>query len=751
MNEQLSAFKIKQGRRIYDIYNIINSLSFTLVTGNTITLYALLLQANTTEVGLLTAFMYLSYFAIPLGKLMVNRFTIMQTFGYTWLLRNISLLPMLAMPFLVSAGAARAALYCLLIAVGLFNFFRGMGMISFNPVIKNLAPGKDRGSYIVRVALISNIATLFASLALALLLSWDASITTYNIAAIAGIVLGVISSFLLFKIPEPHVSPDDETGTSSNKQYVHKISFFVRIKDAFIDANFRRFIVVFFIINLGIAMVRPFIIVYAKEVYSQQDNMVTILSVFSVIGALFVGFILKLVIDRIGAKPLYAIFTAISAVSLLPALAAPGLTHNGIFALVFLLLFSTVSNMGFTGQDNASQAYFFAMVPEDAIMDLSMLYYFILGITGGIGSILGGIILDTLRFYGCNFLQSYQIFFVGTVVIIIVGMLFQNGLLNLGSYRIFETLAVLFSPRDMRALNLLHKLDVNESFEKEQKIISALGEIGSTVSSNELLHYLESPRLSIRLNALNALYSMDTLNQKVREVLLKEVSTGVFTTAPLAVKVLRKFHVVQALPALRTALDSDDYYLVGEAMLALAELDDSQSQLKIGTMLSVAENPALLLKGIQAMDMYGSVTSIPFILDILRRVDLDSLIEYEALLALASLMGIQNNFYYVFEKYINEKKSPVILVLDALEEAFEIRKKTDNELKTLTTHFIQSADYDTAFVHWIIEFGNDALGVRSALLLGVALDIDLIHREAFRFFLSFWVACLFKEPALLEA
>ena len=163
MNEQLSTYKIKQGRRIYDIYNIFNSFSFALVTGNTITLYALFLKANTTVVGLLTAFMYLSFFAIPLGKLMVLRFSIMQTFGTTWLLRTASLLPLLAIPFLVSAGYDQYALYCLLLAVGLFNFFRGVGMIANNPVIRILAPGKDRSSYIVRLSLINNLAALLAT------------------------------------------------------------------------------------------------------------------------------------------------------------------------------------------------------------------------------------------------------------------------------------------------------------------------------------------------------------------------------------------------------------------------------------------------------------------------------------------------------------------------------------------------------------------------------------------------------------
>ena len=218
MNEQLSVYKIKYGRRIYDIYNILNSFSYALVTGNTITLYALFLKANTTVVGLLTAFMYLSFFAIPLGKLMALRFSIMQTFGSTWLLRTASLLPLLAIPFLVSAGRNQYALYCLLLAVGLFNFFRGVGMIANNPVIRILAPGKDRSSYIVRLSLINNLAALLATVLLAWLLHRESSVRSYNLASMIGILLGFIASLLLLKIPEPESAkphrPKDKNNTT---------------------------------------------------------------------------------------------------------------------------------------------------------------------------------------------------------------------------------------------------------------------------------------------------------------------------------------------------------------------------------------------------------------------------------------------------------------------------------------------------------------------------------------------------------
>ena len=761
MNEQLSAYKIKQGRRIYDIYNIVNSFSYALVTGNTITLYALLLKANTTEVGLLTAFMYLSFFAIPIGKLMVRRFSIMQTFGLTWLLRTASLLPILAIPLLVTLGYERYALYCLLLAVGFFNFFRGVGMIANNPVIRILAPGKDRSSYIVRISLTNNLAALLATVLLAWLLRLDASVHTYNFTSIIGILLGFIGSLLLFKIPEPQSAKPRQhvaTATSVTQNRLarqeaasdQRFAFFNHVRTAFKDANFRRFVLAFFIVSLGIAMIRPFVIVYAKEVYGRKDSAATVLTVYSLVGALGVGFLMHLIIDRIGAKPIFIIFTAISAFSLIPALFAPGLASAGMVATVFLVLFTMISNIGFVGQDNSSQAYFFSMVPEEALMDLSMLYYCILAITGGLGSILGGSILDFLRLQGLSPLASYRLFFLTVIVIILIGITFQRKLLNLGSYRVSETLSVLLSPRDMRALSLLHKLDRHESLASEERILNALGEIASSVSCDQLLHYLESPRFSIRIHALTALYSMPSINAKAREVVLKELVHGEFTTAPLAAKILAKFKVQQAVEPLRAALESRDYYLVGEAMVALAELSDSNSQSKIAFLIADAENPALILKGIQALEMFNADSSPTLILDILRRENIAPTLESEALLALASLMGIQNDFYYVFEKYRNENQSPSRILEEILDEYFETKKMNDHELKKLITNFLHDHQYDEAFVQWLIGFRKNKLGIRAAMLIAVALDVGLIYRASFRFFLSFWAICLFKKPELVE-
>lgn len=741
MSEHLSAFRIKRGRRIFDSYSAINSFSFALVSGNTITLYALSLGANSTVVGLLGAFMYLSFFAIPLGKIGIRRSSMVKTYANNWVLRNWAIVPVLAIPYLVSIGQTLLGIGVLLVSVFFFNFFRGMGLIANNPVIGVLSPGKDRGEYIVRLSLINNATGLIATALLAILLGIQGGLQTYNLVLLIGIVAGFISCVLLYKLPDPAVH--------QNPEGIQPKSFFPHFFEAMREKNFRLFLLSYLIIGLGIGMARPFIIVYCKKVYEQSDSMVTLFTVFSSIGALFMGSIMRLVIDRLGAKPLYIIFASVSLFSLIPAVISPGI-GTVIFPIIFLCLLSAATNMGFAGQENAAQTYFFGMVSKEALMDLSMLYYFILGGTGAIGAVLGGSFLDLLEMYGFSSLVSFRLFFVVSALIISAGILIQRRLLDLGSYRVRDTIAILFSPRDMRALTLLRKLDANEDPEEESGIIAELGEVASDISIEGLIDHLSSPRFAVRYEALHSVASLEKLNAKTRDALFYELEHGTFSTASLAARLLGQFRVQQAIPKLYQALKSPDYRLSGEAMLSLAHLGDSRGQILISEVLLTATNPFLLIRGVQAMEEYGTTASIPLLLHLLRNENLPAHVAEETLLALSCLMGIQKKFYYAFEMYVKDRKKADFILQETLEEYFERAKAEDVTLKKIISDFIRDPSFDTPFVEWALLFGKGHTGVNSATLISVALDGDLKRQESFRFFLCFWVASFFVNPSLIE-
>ncbi|AAC65806.1 MFS transporter [Treponema pallidum] len=747
MSGEYQSFTLKRARRVYDQYNVINSLSFALVTGNTITLYALLLGARSTTVGLLSACMHFSFFALPLGKLVCRRFGVIKTFAYTWIARNTSLLPMLAIPHLYAQDYTALALYVLIFSVALFNFFRGMGMIANNPVITMLAPGKHRSSYIVRISLANNSAILIATLLLSGALSVNASLTTYHFATALGIALGFFASFLLFTLPTvescehvQHTSP--ETPRTSPR------SGYTTILRALKEKNFRTFTFAFFVSSFATGTVRPFVVVFAKDVYHTPDSFITILTVCASGGALIVGFIMSLAIDRIGAKPMYIISSVLSVLTLIPALGTPGL-HSSFLSIAFLCLFCATTSMGFTGQDNAAQSYFFVLVPEDALIDVSVLYYLILGITGGAGSVIGGVVLDFCHLSGYSSLQAYRIFFTGVSAIMIIGIALQTQLRNLGGYRVLRTLATLCSPKDLRTLSLLHKLDFNENLETEQHIVQELSTIASPISAEQLGTYVQSPRFSIRASALQALETIPSLSTHNRNLLLRELREGTFTTAAQAARILGIHMVQQAIPILREALHSEDYLLVGEALVALARTHDDESHFLIGHVLARTQNPFVVLRGLQALEMLNSVHALPPLFEILRTTCKNTQTHTEALLTLSVLMGIQNEFYFLFERYRTGHTTVQALVREKLEESFAISRVTDATLEKTLERFTADARAGTHVVMWVLARAGEDLGTKTALLLSLTLENPLCAREAFRLLIGTWTATLFRKPALM--
>lgn len=283
---------------------------------------------------------------------------------------------------------------------------------------------------------------------------------------------------------------------------------------------------------------------------------------------------------------------------------------------------------------------------------------------------------------------------------------------------------------------------------RPKKNFHELTATASQESADKLNQYMRSPRFSIRCSAMESLNSLEKLSAKNKETLLEELNKGEFTTAAIAAKTLAHFNVYQAVEPLRKAIESKDYLLAGEAMVALAHLKDEASQFKISQILSETKNPKILLSGIKAMETYRSVNSIPFIIDLLRREGLPSLVEDEAYLSLASMMNVQGGFYFAYDRFKNEARDTGAIFTDMLDEAFAKRKKSDLEFKKIILTFINEASNDTEFIKWFLDLAEKFLGVNSALLLSVIMDVDMVTNKSFRFFLCYWAVSIFKEPKL---
>ncbi len=316
----LSPAALQRGRSSFFVFNCLNSSSFVLLSGSFVTLYALSLGASNATVGLLNAFGYGTFFFLPLGKRIVRDRPILRVFGLAWFWRFVAVSPALAAPFLVAYGLGGLGFALILVGIALFNMLRGVGLIGNNPVLANLAAGgaggrrADKGAFLVNVQIIGSLAGMGTNLVVALVIGSSAPPWAFAAAMGVGIAVGIVGSLVLLKyVPEPE-------GYRSERS----VGLAKAARDAFKEKPLRAFMEVLFLLSLVAGMARTFLPVYAKDVFSQGDDEVMAYSLVASVGALAMGLLTRLLVDRLGAKPLYVVFAAVTALSIAPLALAPG-------------------------------------------------------------------------------------------------------------------------------------------------------------------------------------------------------------------------------------------------------------------------------------------------------------------------------------------------------------------------------------------------------------------------------------------
>ncbi|WP_304222265.1 MFS transporter [Gracilinema caldarium] len=741
MTGQLTPYQLKKFRKLYNVFNGFNSFSFTILSGSVITLYALRLGATSTVIGVLNAFVFTAFFFMPVGKILVRRLPIVQVFATAWLTRYLVMIPLVIAPFFDRVGRNDIALGLMMIGVFAFHASRGVGMIGNNPVLNEMAAGPDRGAYMTHIQVIASAVSMFTSLGIALLLGRKPPLMIYAILMSIGIISGVIGSLMLYRIPEP---PAEEEGKREE--------FFAVVRRALRRAPFRRFIIIFLALSLISSVSRAFIVVYSRSVYHQGDGMVSLYSVFGSLGALAIGLLTRLLVDRVGAKPLYITYTFAAVIGLLPALLSPfvGSVHPWAIPLFLALLFFVV-NFAFAGTEGVAQTYFFGLIRPTDMLDLGILYYIVYGIAGAAGSFAAGLFLDTLVDAGIAPVLAFRILFASLTLLLLVVLFWQRKLIRLGALPLRGALGVIFSFRDLRALTLLERLEKSRSVQEEHEVLEALHDMPSTVALTELLDRLRSPRLSVRIEALRAIEALETLNSEAEDALLEDVQNNPYTTAYISCRILGNHGVRRAIPLLRTLFTAEDYMLVGEAMLALARLGDTESRVKIEEYIKTTKNPRIRIMGASALETFGSSESIQVLLDLLREENPPPYLRDEVVLSIAGIVGIMERFYPLLVQYREDPALANALAQDEIEEITESiasrkRSKYTQKIKTAIKELKEAAGrftnaYDgQPLSRWILTYLGDTKDMAVYLFSQAILEDDLVAHDRFRLLVCTWAA-----------
>jgi MFS family permease/HEAT repeat protein len=744
----LSPYRLAKARDLYNIFNVFNSLSWQFLVGNIITLFAMRLKASSTYIGLINAMLYVAFFFLPLGKILAARFSIIRIFSFAWIFRSLGMAPLLFAPFIFASGNRDTALALMMLGVGLFHICRGVGMIGNNPVLSNLASGPDRGSYMTQIQIINSAIGMFAGFIIALLLGRDPPLYLYTVIMVFGIGSGIVSGILMGKIPEPPVEAGEK-----------KIHLFKLIRDTFSQDALKRFLIIFFGMALVSGVSRAFVIVYSREVFSQSDGMVSLYAVFGGLGQLMAGMLIKFLVDRIGAKPIFIICGFIGFVSMLPVIFFPmSLADNFTTVTLFLTFLFFTLNFGFLGAEGIAQTYFLGLIPQEKMMDMGILYFFFFGISGSLGAFSGGLFLDILQIFGLSTIVSFKVLFILLAGISVAVLILQRKLVPLGALPMKGALEVIFSFRDLRAITLLDKLNKTSDSQEEAALLEALHDTPSRLAVKGLLARAKSPRLAIRLESIRAMETLDTLTEDAEKALMNDIVNNPFTTAYISARILGNHGVFAAAPLLRELALSGDYMLAGEAVIALAKLRDNGFRPQIEEIILKTQNPRLKIMGVQAFGIYGSPDSLSVLLDILRDADPPPYLRDEVVLAMANILDIQNQFYPHLVRFLGNETLLETLALDEAESALEFFHSTlgkgrgrksprltfiSRQAKTIVPAALALVQKSRgeALSRWLMELPSEITHTVAQVVLSEALlDDDLASHRRLKLLTVQWAA-----------
>jgi HEAT repeat protein len=318
-------------------------------------------------------------------------------------------------------------------------------------------------------------------------------------------------------------------------------------------------------------------------------------------------------------------------------------------------------------------------------------------------------------------------------------------------------LEVMFSPRDLRAISLLDKLNKSSDSHEEELLLEALHDTPSKLSIKGLLERARSPRLAVRQESLRAIEALKTLDEAAEKALIDDLINNPFTTSYISARILGNHGCFSAIPILRELAASKDYMLAGESMIALARLGDDAFRPQIEKIILKTKNPRLRIMGVEAFGIYASPNSLSTLLDILRITDPPPYLRDEVVLAMAAILDTQNQFYPILVRYREDQSLTTALAMDEAESASEFyfsthgrgaKKKPQLAFSAKQAASLQAAA--AAFIRdkngaplsrWVLELPDDLVNsVVQTVLSEAALDDELCTHNRLRLLIIHWAA-----------
>ena len=410
----LSAVGLPDGIPWANRFALLNALSWSIVLGTPLFLYAKNLGADDAALGFLAALPpLLAVLHIP-GNHLIPRLGYRRMLIFGWGSRTAVIFLLALVPFALPSDHSR--LVGVFVCIMTFSTLRGLAGGAWMPWVTSLIPPDVRGKFFLRDQLFGQSGNLLAIFAATIILLGHPQRWQFSLAFIFAGFGGLASVLCL--LPLPDISTPEHHAEAGSR---------VPLLVMLAQRQFRQLCLFNIAYMLVLGALAVFTVDFLRGVEGFSQSAIVLLSGMSVLGGIISLFWCGAVIDRIGSRPiirasllaLILVFTAWWAV-------AAGIAPLSPLLLGVVYLLSGVAGLNFAAANNRLQSL---NIPKTGRNHHFAVLLVALNVAAGISPLLWGFILELIGnhtvktglirwnrysiFFGCGALFLLPILFMG--------------------------------------------------------------------------------------------------------------------------------------------------------------------------------------------------------------------------------------------------------------------------------------------------------------------------------------------------
>ena len=276
-------------------FTAFNALSFEVLAGQILILFARKVGASIEQIGLLAALLPFASL-IQLGVTpLVGRFGPRRLMLAGWAARTVVAAGLLVVPYVSDRAGSGAATNVLLAIMGGFYLCRALGMSSWLPMVQEIVRPEDRGSYLSRQEWLRQVSIVLIAVVTAAYLVGSPDITRFLHVMTVGVLAAAWSLTYLWRLPDVGLDAEGEGA-----------DYFRRATAPLRDSVFRQYLGFSVSLRMVMSAVPPFLVVFLREGLHLPTSGVIAVNTISSLGAIATLGAWGRWTDRVGAKPALA-------------------------------------------------------------------------------------------------------------------------------------------------------------------------------------------------------------------------------------------------------------------------------------------------------------------------------------------------------------------------------------------------------------------------------------------------------------